>query len=39
MNQAVRYLTKSRFKLAAECPRKLYYTGKNGLLPVPLTPT
>jgi Domain of unknown function(DUF2779) len=23
-----RYLTKSRFKLAAECPRKLYYTGK-----------
>jgi hypothetical protein len=23
-----RYLTKSRFKLAAECPRKLYYAGK-----------
>ena len=23
-----RYLTKSRFKLAVECPRKLYYTGK-----------
>ena len=23
-----RYLTKSRFKLAMECPRKLYYTGK-----------
>lgn len=23
-----RYLTKSRFKLAAECPTKLYYTGK-----------
>lgn len=25
---ATRYLTKSRFKLATECPRKLYYTGK-----------
>ncbi|MBC2653607.1 DUF2779 domain-containing protein [Novosphingobium aerophilum] len=24
----MRYLTKSRFKLAAECPRKLTYTGK-----------
>ena len=24
----VRYLTKSRFKIACECPRKLYYTGK-----------
>jgi hypothetical protein len=24
-----RYLTKSRFKLATECPTKLYYTGKN----------
>mgnify|MGYP000866522260 CR=1 FL=1 len=23
-----RYLTKSRYKLAAECPAKLYYTGK-----------
>jgi hypothetical protein len=23
-----RYLTKSRFKLAKECPTKLYYTGK-----------
>ena len=23
-----RYLTKSRFKLAVECPRKLFYTGK-----------
>lgn len=23
-----RYLTKSRFKLAAECPTKLFYTGK-----------
>ena len=22
------YLTKSRFKLAVECPRKLYYSGK-----------
>ncbi len=27
-----RYLTKSRFKLAVECPRKLYYTGKNQYL-------
>lgn len=27
MTQA-RYLTKSRFKLALECPTKLYYTGK-----------
>lgn len=25
-----RYLTKSRFKLALECPTKLYYTGKPG---------
>ena len=25
-----RYLTKSRFKLAAECPRKLFYVGKKG---------
>ena len=24
-----RYLTKSRFKLAAECPTKLFYTGKS----------
>ena len=32
MNQVVRYLTKSRFKLAAECPRKLYYTGKKDYL-------
>lgn len=24
----LRYLTKSRFKLAVECPAKLYYTGK-----------
>ncbi len=28
MNLAPRYLTKSRFKLAVECPTKLYYTGK-----------
>lgn len=26
-----RYLTKSRFKLALECPTKLYYTGKQDL--------
>ena len=26
-----RYLTKSRFKLAVECPTKLYYTGKDAL--------
>lgn len=32
MNQVVRYLTKSRFKLVAECPRKLYYTGKKDYL-------
>ena len=25
-----RYLTKSRFKLALECPTKLYYTGKGA---------
>lgn len=25
---SLRYLTKSRFKLALECPTKLYYTGK-----------
>jgi len=24
-----RYLTKSRFKLATECPTKLFYTGKS----------
>ena len=24
-----RYLTKSRFKLAMECPTKLFYTGKD----------
>lgn len=28
MSTATRFLTKSRFKLAAECPRKLFYTGK-----------
>lgn len=27
-----RFLTKSRFKLAAECPRKLFYTGKSAFL-------
>jgi len=26
-----RYLTKSRFKLAAECPTKLFYTGKESV--------
>ena len=26
-----RYLTKSRFKLAAECPTKLFYTGKEDI--------
>ncbi len=26
-----RYLTKSRFKLASECPTKLFYTGKNSV--------
>jgi len=25
-----RYLTKSRFKLAIECPTKLFYTGKKN---------
>lgn len=25
-------VNKSRFKLAAECPRKLYYTGKKDYL-------
>ena len=29
---SVRYLTKSRFKLAAECPRKLFYVGKADYL-------
>lgn len=26
-----RYLTKSRFKIAVECPRKLYYSGKKDV--------
>lgn len=26
-----RYLTKSRFKTAVECPTKLFYTGKSGI--------
>jgi hypothetical protein len=26
-----RYLTKFRFKLAAECPTKLFFTGKSQL--------
>jgi hypothetical protein len=30
MNKS-RFLTKSRFKLAAECPTKLFYTGKPQL--------
>ncbi len=28
MKKSHRYLTKSRFKLAVECPTKLYYAGK-----------
>jgi len=32
MNTTPRYLTKSRFKLALECPSKLYYAGKAGYL-------
>lgn len=28
-----RYLTKSRFKLATECPTKLFYTGKPDIYP------
>jgi hypothetical protein len=28
-----RYLTKSRFKLAMECPTKLFYTGKPAIYP------
>jgi hypothetical protein len=27
----LRYLTKSRFKMAVECPRKLYYAGKKNV--------
>ena len=35
MNAAAkaRYLTKSRFKLALECPTKLFYTGKTEIYP------
>jgi len=29
MNNSLRYLTKSRFQLALECPTKLYYYGKS----------
>jgi hypothetical protein len=29
--EKTRYLTKSRFKLAMECPTKLFYTGKDDL--------
>ena len=32
-NAKPRYLTKSRFKLALECPTKLFYTGKTDLYP------
>lgn len=32
MDTASRYLTKSRFKLAVECPTKLYYVGKPDYL-------
>ena len=28
-----RYLTKSRFKLAQECPTKLFYTKKSDIYP------
>ena len=31
MDNKPRFLTKSRFKLAAECPTKLYYTGKEEI--------
>ena len=27
----IRYLTKSRFKLAVQCPTKLFYTGKKDI--------
>ena len=30
---APRYLTKSRFKLATQCPTKLFYTGKPKVYP------
>lgn len=32
MSESPRYLTKSRFKLALECPSKLFYTGKPDYL-------
>lgn len=32
MSAAPRYLTKSRFKQALECPTKLYYSGRPGYL-------
>jgi hypothetical protein len=32
MGATPRYLTKSRFKQALECPTKLFYTGKPGYL-------
>jgi hypothetical protein len=32
-NPRPRYLTKSRFKLAVECPTKLFYTGKTDVYP------
>ncbi len=32
MSTSPRYLTKSRFKLALECPTKLHYTGKSEYL-------
>ena len=31
--KAPRYLTKSRFKLASDCPTKLFYTGKPDIYP------
>ncbi|MBC5782637.1 DUF2779 domain-containing protein [Ramlibacter sp. USB13] len=33
MSTRPRYLTKSRFKLAVECPTKLHYTGKPAVYP------
>jgi hypothetical protein len=30
---SMRYLTKSRFKLALECPTKLFYTKKPEIFP------
>ena len=31
MMTSQRYLTKSRFKLAVECPTKLFYAGKRDV--------